>query len=281
VRGGVGLFYDKIPLNIGSFEQYQSLRVNTFVDLLLVDRRLLQNTAPADLENPYSFAWNLQLDHQASERLLLRVAYEERSTRRDFVIEPTANALLLLNNGRSRYREFQALARFRFQEGRNIFLSYVRSQARGNLNDFNTYFGNFKHAVIRPDEYGKQPFDAPNRLLFWGDFALPHDLVFTPVVDWHTGFPFSIVNGLQDFVGPRNEGGRFPNLLTLDVLVMKALKIRFRGKEHKGRAGFTVFNITNHWNPRDVQNNIDSGQFGTFFNSPDRSVRLKFEFVKY
>ncbi len=281
VRGGVGLFYDKIPLNVASFEQYQSLRVNTFVDLLLVDRRLFQNTAPAHLENPYSFAWNLQLDHQATERLLLRIGYEERSTRRDFLIEPAATALLLLNNGRSRYREFQALARFRFQEGRNIFLSYVRSQARGNLNDFNTYFGNFKHAVIRPDEYGKQPFDAPNRLLFWGDFALPHDLVFTPVVDWHTGFPFSIVNGPQDFVGPRNEGGRFPNLLTLDVLVMKALKVRFRGKEHKGRAGFTVFNITNHWNPRDVQNNIASTQFGTFFNSPDRSVRLKFEFVKY
>ena len=45
-------------------------------------------------------------------------------------------------------------------------------------------------------------------------------------------------------------------MLTLDLLVMKALKIRFRGKEYKGRAGFTVFNITNHWNPRDVQNNL-------------------------
>ena len=62
---------------------------------------------------------------------------------------------------------------------------------------------------------------------------------------------------------------------------MKALKIHFRGKEYKGRAGFTIFNITNHWNPRDVQNNLDSQQFGTFFNSPGRSVRLKFEFVKY
>ena len=175
----------------------------------------------------------------------------------------------------------QATARFRFQEGRNIFLSYVRSQARGNLNDFNTYFGNQKHAVIRPDEYGRQPFDAPHRLLFWGDFAAPFDMVLTPVVDWRSGFPFSIIDEKQDFVGPRNAGGRFPRLLSLDLLVMKALKIRFRGKEYKGRAGFTVFNITNHWNPRDVQNNIASPQFGTFFNSADRSVRLKFEFVKY
>ena len=284
VRGGVGLFYDKIPLNVGSFEQYQSLLVTTFASngVTPVDGpRLLLNTSPADLENPYSLAWNLQLDHQVSPRLLLRLGYEERSTRRDFVVEPTANALLLQNNGRSRYRELQAVARFRFQENRNIFLSYVRSQARGNLNDFNTYFGNLKHAVIRPDEYGPQPFDAPNRLLFWGDFGLPHELVLTPVVDWHTGFPFSLVNEQQDFVGPRNQGGRFPQLLTLDLLVMKGLKIRFRGKEYKGRAGFTVFNITNHWNPRDVQNNLAGSQFGTFYNSPDRSVRLKFEFVKY
>ena len=285
VRGGVGLFYDKIPLNIGAFEQYQSLRVNTIVfnagAFDLVDRILLQNTAPDHLENPYSVAWNLQLDHQAHQRLLLRLGYEERSTRRDFVLEPTRSELLLRNNGRSRYRELQALARFRFQEGRNVFLSYVRSQARGNLNDFNTYFGNQKHAVIRPDEYGRQPFDAPHRLLFWGDFAVPFNMVLTPVVDWRSGFPFSIVNEDQNFVGPRNGGGRFPRLLTLDLLVMKALKIRFRGKEYKGRAGFTVFNITNHWNPRDVQNNIASPQFGTFFNSADRSVRLKFEFVKY
>ena len=284
VRGGVGLFYDKIPLNVGSFQQYQSLRVTTLANdgVTPIDGpRLLPNTAPEDLENPYSIAWNLQLDHQLNPRLLLRLGYEERSTRRDFVLEPTATALLLQNNGRSRYRELQGVARFRFQEGRNVYLSYVRSQARGNLNDFNTYFGNLKHAVIRPDEYGKQPFDAPNRLLFWGDFSLPYDVVATPVVDWRSGFPFSLVNEEQDFVGPRNEGGRFPRLLTLDLLVTKGLTIPFRGKKYKGRAGFTIFNITNHWNPRDVQNNIAAQQFGTFYNSPNRSIRLKFEFVKY
>jgi len=291
IRGGVGLFYDKIPLNVGSFEQYQDLVVTTFANdgVTVVDGpRIFQNRSPDELENPYSLAWNLQVDHQLTERLLLRLGYEERSTRRDFVLEPVAiqatsdeGLLLLQNSGRSRYRELQAVARFRFQEARNIYLSYVRSQARGNLNDFNTYFGNQKHAVIRPDEYGKQPYDVPNRLLFWGEFALPWDVVATPVVDWHSGFPFSIVNEQQDFVGARNEGGRFPQLLTFDLLVTKGLTIPFRGKKYKGRAGMTIFNITNHWNPRDVQNNVDSKQLGTFFNSADRGVRLKFEFVKY
>ena len=291
VRGGIGIFYDKIPLNIGSFEQYQNQVVTTFANngVTIVDGpRLFQNTAPDDLKNPYSLAWNLQVDHQVKPRLLLRLGYEDRSTRREFVLEPVTNSattnkglLLLQNSGRSRYRELQALARFRFQENRNIYLSYVRSDSRGNLNDFNTYFGNQKHAVIRPDENGKQPYDVPNRLLFWGDFGLPFDIVATPVLDWHSGFPFSLLNEQQDFVGPRNEGGRFPSLMTLDLLVTKGLSIPFRGKKYKGRAGITFFNITNHWNPRDVQNNLDARQFGTFFNSPERSVRLKFEFVKY
>ncbi|HKR21388.1 MAG TPA: hypothetical protein VJS17_02290, partial [Pyrinomonadaceae bacterium] len=289
IRGGVGLFYDKIPLNVGSFEQYQDFVVTTFAGngtTAIDGPRFFLNTAPSDLENPYSIAWNAQVDHEISQRLLLRLGYEERSTRNDFVLEPIADQLnlgrlLLLNSGRSRYRELQAVARFRFQEGRNIFLSYVRSQARGNLNDFNHYFGNLRQPVIRPDENGKQPFDVPNRMLFWGEFALPFDVVATPVVDWRSGFPFSIVNEQQDFVGPRNEGGRFPSLLTFDLLVTKGLTIPFRGKKYRGRAGMTIFNITNHWNPRDVQNNIDSRQFGTFFNSPGLSVRLKFEFVKY
>src|SRR6185369_14407978 len=122
VRGGVGLFYDKIPLNVGSFEQYQSLLVTTFAanGATPVDGpRLLLNTVGAGLEttvgaalrgrpsfdNPYSLAWNLQVDHQLNDRLLLRLGYEERRTRRDFTLQPTAAALLLQNNGRSRYRE--------------------------------------------------------------------------------------------------------------------------------------------------------------------------------
>jgi len=286
VRGGVGLFFDKIPLNIGAFAQYPSQRVTTFAagGVTVVDGpRLFRNTPPSDLKNPYSVAWNLQADHQFTERLMLRLGYEERRSQRDFIIEPVSsvNELQLLSDGRSLYREFQAVARFRFQEGRNIFLSYVRSQARGDLNDYNTYFGNLRAAVIRPNQYGRQPFDAPNRLLFWGDFALPHKIVITPVVDWHNGFPYSAVNEQQDFVGERNSAGRLPPLFTLDVLVMKGVAIKFKGKKYHGRAGITVFNLTNHFNPRDVQNNIASPQFGGFYNSPGITARLKFEFVKY
>src|SRR4029450_4781141 len=48
VRGGIGIFYDKIPLNVGSFEQYQSLHQRTFVNggglFELIEDREMQNT---------------------------------------------------------------------------------------------------------------------------------------------------------------------------------------------------------------------------------------------
>lgn len=291
IRGGVGLFYDKISLNIGAFNQYQNLRVTTFNadGLTIADGpRLYRNTFPnnGDLKNPYSIAWNVGIDHEVTPRLLLRLGYEERRTRRDFFIEPVQKAgnegeLLLANSGRSLYRELQLVARARLQEKRNLYLAYVRSAAQGDLNDFNTYFGNLRHSVVRPNEYRRESFDVPNRLLFWGDIGLPYTLVATPVVDWHNGFPYSLLDQDQNFVGPRNGGGRFPSLVTLDLLVTKMFTIPFRGKKYRGRAGLTVFNITNHWNPRDVQNNLASPQFGGFYNSVGRSFRTKFEFVKF
>lgn len=290
VRGGAGLFFDKIPLNVGAFEQFQQFRVTTFNSdgtTIADGPRLYTNTSEAkEVQNPYSVAWNLQVDHEFTPRMLLRVGYEERHTHNDFFLEPVkqtgaSGQLLLKNSGRSLYREFQVVARARLQEKRSLYLAYVKSEARGDLNDFNTYFGNLRHPVIRTNEYGRQNFDTPHRLLFWGDISLPKDFVATPVVDWRSGFPFSQLDEDQNFVGPRNEGGRFPPLLTLDVLVTKGVSIPFRGKKYKGRVGLSVFNITNHWNPRDVQNNLDSMQFGTFFNSAWRSFRTKFEIVKY
>ncbi|HEX8097526.1 MAG TPA: TonB-dependent receptor, partial [Pyrinomonadaceae bacterium] len=300
LRGGVGLFYDKIPLNVGVFEQYQNLQVATFardgVTPPGVPRTLRNTVAGGDFKNPYSVAWNLQLDHELSERLLLRVAYEERRTQREFIVEPVfqtpGNDLLeLQNTGRSRYREFQVAARYRLQEKHHLFTAYTRSRATGDLNDFNTYFGNVRNPVVRPNQYSLQSFDAPNRLLFWGDIGLPRQITASPVLDWRTGFPFSLLDEEQSFVGARNRGGRFPNFLSLDLQVTKGLKVpvprwhfipeKYRGRKIGGRVGIKLFNITSHWNPRDVQNNLAARDFGTFYNSVGRSIRLKFEFVKY
>jgi outer membrane receptor for ferrienterochelin and colicin len=290
LRGGVGLFYSKVPLNVGAFEQYQSILITHYgLDgATLTGSQFLAPTIVGEekLSSPRSTAWNVQLDRELTSRLLVRAEYQDRRTSRNFLLNPYLatsgiGALLLSNDGAARYREFQASARLQLQKNRDLHFAYIRSRATGDLNDFGSFFGNFRQAIIRQNEYGRLAFDTPNRLLFWGDIGLPHGVTFSPVVDWRDGFPFSAVDADQNFVGSRNQAGRYPAFTSADAQVTKDITIPFRGKEYRTRIGFKVFNITNHWNPRDVQSNIASQNFGTFYNSIGRVFRLKFEVLSF
>jgi hypothetical protein len=149
----------------------------------------------------------------------------------------------------------------------------VRSRAYGDLNDFNQFFGNDPTAVIQPNARGRLSFDAPNRFLVWGEIAAPYKITVTPVLDLHTGFPYSIQNQFREYVGPRNSE-RYPRFTSLDLQVNREIRIPRINK--KARVGFSVFNVLNHFDPRDVQNNLDSYRFGSMFNSVPRTLRGKF-----
>ena len=41
----------------------------------------------------------------------------------------------------------------------------------------------------------------------------------------------------------------------------------------KARIGFGVFNLFNHFNPRDVQSEVDSARYGDLFNGVGRMFR--------
>jgi hypothetical protein len=138
------------------------------------------------------------------------------------------------------------------------------------------YLGDFPAFVIRPNEHGPLPFDAPHRFLLYGELKMRYDITISPSLEMRSGFPFSIVNEQLDFVGARNQGGRFPTFFSLDAQVTKGFRLPLFEK-HRMRVGAAVFNITNHSNPRDVQNNVGSPRFGQFFNSLGTSVRGKFE----
>ena len=281
LKAGGGLFYDRVPLNVPAFPSFPSRTIMTFsLTGGVVSSTPYSNVIVGQIENPRSAAWNVELDRQVLEHLLVRVAYQQRNTVDNFVLSPVTTAsgslLSLVNRGRDFYREFQITGRY--QIGQNtVNASYVRSKARGDLNDFNQFFGNDPQAVIQADARGPLPFDAPNRFLAWGEFVAPWKITVMPVFDLHTGFPYSVVNQTRDFVGPRNEQ-RFRGFNSVDVQVLKGFNLPFHGKEHKIKVGLGVFNLFNRFNPRDVQNDLDSFRFGEFFNGPPRSFRGKFVF---
>ncbi len=272
VRGGIGYFYDRINLNIPAFPFLPERTVTWNGGNPLT----YQNRLAGPIDNPRSTAWNMEVEQQATSSLMLRAGYSQRITIRDFFLDTLPGGTLSLSNsGRSRYREFQVTARYQIR--RHVLNgSYVRSSAIGDLNDFNQFFGNTPNALIRPDERGPLPFDAPNRVLFWGQFEAPWKITLVPVWDIHTGFPYSVVDEQRNYIGARDRAGRFPPFSSTDLQVTKEIALPFHGKKYKAHVGCRIFNLFNHYNPRDLQANIASPRYGAFLNSVDRMVRGKF-----
>jgi len=279
LKGGVGRFYDRVPLMAPTFTDLPD-RTVTVLDQngVALSSVSYQNKIIGELRSPRSTSWNLELDRQILAGLLLRIAYEQRNTTNDFVVSTvssgTTGALGLSNRGSDSYREFQVTARYQLAH-HLLNASYVHSRAFGDLNDLNQFFGNLAQPVIQPDARGRLPFDALNRFLFWGTFAGPLKLTLVPVYDLHTGFPYSVENELREYVGPRNVD-RFPRFSSFDLQVTRTMTLHFGEKRIHARAGCGVFNLFNHFDPRDVQNNLTSARFGGFFNSSWREYRGKF-----
>ncbi|MDQ1638825.1 MAG: hypothetical protein QOF62_2164 [Pyrinomonadaceae bacterium] len=291
IRGGFGLFYDRTPLSVGYFSQLPERTVTTFgTDGISVTEgpRRFANIVAARLRNPRSVRASLQIDFPIASRVTGRIGYLQRATTDDFIVDRLAasgglgqRALVLSNLGRSRYRELQVLAIYDSPRIGTLNVAYVWSKARGDLNSIDNFLGDFPAFVVRPNEYGPQPFDAPHRFLAYGQLRMRYDINIAPVLEIRSGFPFSFVNEYLDFVGARNQAGRFPTFLSLAMQVTKGFSIptfvpRIGGR--RMRIGAAVLNTTNHFNPSEVQNNITSPRLGQFFNSLHTSVRGKFEF---
>jgi outer membrane receptor protein involved in Fe transport len=275
LKGGAGFFYDRVPLNIPTFVDLPSRTVSMFDPTgHVLSPTAYSNVISNGLRNPRSEVWNLEVDRQVTNSFLLRVGYQQRNTVRTYFLDPiqSGGVLALSSRGSSLYKELQITGRYQIRHS-TINASYTRSRAYGDLNDFNQFFGNDPVAVIQANQRGRLPFDAPNRFLAWAEIAAPWKLTVSPVIDLHTGFPYSPINQYREFVGPRNDL-RFPRFVSTDLQVLRQIRLPF--KEKHARVGFGVFNLFNRANNRDVQNNLDSYRFGEFFNGAGRTFHGKF-----
>jgi hypothetical protein len=140
----------------------------------------------------------------------------------------------------------------------------------------------FLQPVIRPNIYGILPYDIPQRVITWGVFSLPKKFMFSPILDVHSGYPYSNVDVLQNYVGTPN-GEKFATYLSLDVKIYRNFQIPFMGaksgKTHHIRLGFYSLNVTNHGNFNAVYNNVAAPNFGQFVGFLDRRDGAVIDFV--
>ncbi len=303
VRSSIGLFYTRgvlseryfepenlneddkrinNQLGVDSHSNFPERIVTTYArdgKTILDGPRTFLNVIRDPLRDARSLRWSIQVDRLVAKRLTLRTGYVHRLTNYEPIITPELSSngggfLVLKSQGVSRYNEFQVLALYDSPRFRNWNISYVWSKAQGDLNTADNFLGDFPAVVVRANQYGTLPFDIPHRFLAYGEVKAPHGITLMPALEIRSGFPFSVVNERLDFVGARNSQ-RFATFFSLDATILKSFTVPYIDK--KVRAGVIIFNITNHFNPRDVQNNLGSTQFGQFFNSLGTSVRAKFE----
>jgi hypothetical protein len=175
------------------------------------------------------------------------------------------SVLGLTNSGREKYSEAEATLRFHPIKEGDLSISYIWSRSRGDLNTLGDIFIPFEQPVIRPNAYGIRPSDVPNRVVVWGTFHLPLALVLGPVLDLHTGFPYSKVDERQNYVALPN-GQRFPMFFSLDSQIYRDFRIPFghHRSSRKIRLGLYGINLTNHGNFNQVYSNVTSPHFGNF-----------------
>jgi hypothetical protein len=280
LRGGVGRFRQRTPLNVGAFGQFEERSVTRFGadGAPLGPPVTLVNIPPSELETPEAVTGNVEWNQRFGRRVLFKANYLRRHGEDEYILEPdpARGEVRLLSTGRSQYWEFEATGRYLGGERRDITVSYVRSHGSADLNNYDQFYGNLRNPILRPNEHSLIPTDVPHRLLVRGTIGLPGRWDLAPVLEIRSGFPWSAVNEFQDFVGARNRAGRLPRVRTFDFSLTRSLTVW----KYRVRAGIRVYNIFGASAERDVQSNSASPRYGQFFNPLERSIGFVLGFAK-
>jgi len=154
-------------------------------------------------------------------------------------------------------------------------LSYVRSRARGDLNDFATFLGSFPAPIIRGNQFSNLATDLPNRFLAWGLIQLPWKFRIAPSIEFRSGFPYAATDAFQNYAGVPNQS-RFPNFFSADARFSRDFKIN---PKYSVRLSVSSFNLTDHFNPEAFHNNVSDPAYGLFFGQRGRHFTADFDVI--
>ena len=296
VRLGFGFFYDRVPLDVYSFNHYPKQVITMFDANGNVSEGpyfFLNALGSVATRGPLVFRQNvegnfspraatgsLQVEQSLTRALKLRVGYVRSissglvtMTRIDPDPETNIGVNQLTGAGDSRYRQFELTARVHPTEKYEMFFSYVRNRAHGDLNEFANFLGSFPQAIIRPNQYGRLPGDLPSRFLAWGTAQFPLGFRIAPILEYRNGFSYSEYDAGQVYVGIPNRN-RYPNFLSLDSRFSKDVKVN---PKYTVRLSVSSYNLTNHFNPEALHYNTADQAFGVFFGSRGRRFTADFD----
>jgi hypothetical protein len=263
VKGSIGRFVGRVPLGALAFDQLGSRIDVSFVPGTGFVRQTYRPTL-GSVNLPHADMVSIEIEHRLLRTLELQTAFRRRI---GFDLPTVTVAAIganpsLSSDGTSEYKEFAVSARQTWRADRELFVSYVRSSSAGDVNDYGTLVTNLDVPLFEPAGQAPMSADTPHRLRSWATFGFPREIVVSPAVEWRTGFPYSVFDIYRHYSGDANSE-RFPAYFSLDITAFKTFDIINR----KWDLGMQFFNVTSHFNPRDVIAVVGTPQYGEFTNS--------------
>jgi hypothetical protein len=231
------------------------------------------------LQQPYFDITSAGWERRIGGNTLLTVELLARDEHHGLVYETLspgniASDFLLQSSRRDKYRGLTLSARHTFKNTAELYGSYTRSRASTDQ-VLDPVLGSLYFAAQQP---GPLAWDAPNRVVTWGSIPTPiWGVLFSYLVDYHTGYPYSEINQQQFLIGMANAY-RFPAFASLTVGFEK--KFTFRNRIFAAR--LAIINVLDRGNPDVVYNNVDDTLvpgFGTFTGGQPRAFTARLRFV--
>jgi len=233
---------------------------------------------PGGLRQPYFDITSAGWQQRFGASTIVSVELLAREEQRGLVFETATpgqigSAFLLESSRRDKYRGATVSGRHSFKNGAEAFASYTRSRADSDQ-VLDPTLGAMYFAA---QQGGPLSWDAPNRFLGWASVPTPiWGILFSCLLDYRTGYPFSEVNQQQFLVGAANSQ-RFPDYASVNIGLEK--KFRFRGYLFAVRG--SVINLFDRQNADVVINNVDApmNQFLTFNGGQGRAFTGRLRFI--
>ena len=241
-----------------------------------------------NLKLPRYDKWSAGLEHDFGRGVFAGTEFLRKRGRDGFVYSPVAGSAgaitvqpqalsygfggtyELTNLRRDAYDEVALTVKQTFGDQYGWMASYTRSRAVSNA----VLDASVDQPLQVLNNFGRMPWDAPNRLLAWGYLPMYwKNWAIAFLADYRTGFPFAVTDALGDVVGAVNSH-RFPSNFNLNLAVER--RFVFRGYRYAIRGGAN--NLTDHRNPTAVNKVMGAPQFLTFYGDEGRHFVIRIRF---
>ena len=239
ITGGYAIVHDATNLALFSRPLDQQAITVPYTTAGQPEAPLVTTFVPGhNLKMPRSSQWSAGVEHAFRRRIAGSAQWLRKRGSDGFVYAPengappiTVQPILLsygfggtyaLTNQRlDQYDEVSLTARQTFGDQYGWMASYTRSRAASNAV--------LDVSVDQPlqvlNNFGRMPWDAPNRILGWGYFPLPlKNWALSFLADYRTGFPFAVTSDSGAVVGPV-DGHRYPATFDFNLHLESAVHV--------------------------------------------------------